>query len=267
MKKIRLVITAMIGGLSMMAFAGAAMAQEAAGGEAAGGGYATDGREVGIVYLNGSEDGEAVELSVEQLDVLNAASDEDGTATNRTGLTLPDNSTSTNSTGVTNSTDTPDNSTSTNSTDTNSTGGTNSTSGDSGAQKQPTQPVVKTGADIGTEHVLLSGASKAIYLVTGSDTVQFKRSLVGKKAKKATVPDTVTINNKEYKVTGIGAKAFKKCKAVKKLTVKALGLTAGSCKKCLKSSRVTTVKVPKSVKMAYKKIFAKKVCGKKVKVK
>ena len=73
MKKIRLVITAMIGGLSMMAFAGAAMAQETAGGEAAGGGYATDGREVGIVYLNG-EDGEAVELSVEQLDVLNAAS-------------------------------------------------------------------------------------------------------------------------------------------------------------------------------------------------
>jgi hypothetical protein len=250
MKKIRLVITAMIGGLSMMAFAGAAMAQETANGAAAGGGYATDGREVGIVYLNGSEDGEAVELSVEKLDVLNAA-----LATNNTELFPPDNSTFTNSTGDTNSTGV------TNSTDT------NSTSGGSDAPKQPTQPVVKTGADIGTEHILLSGASKAVYLVTGSDTVQFKKSLVGKKAKKATVPDAVTINNKVYKVTGIGAKAFSKCKAVKKLTVQALGLTAGSCKKCLKSSRVTTVKVPKLVKKAYKKIFVKKVCGKKVKVK
>ncbi|MDR9830236.1 leucine-rich repeat protein, partial [Vibrio sp. FNV 38] len=69
-------------------------------------------------------------------------------------------------------------------------------------------------------------------------------------------------------IESIGAKAFSGAKKLKTITVKSTKLTAAKCKKCLSGSSVNTVTVPKAVKKMYtKKIFIKKVCGKKVKVK
>ncbi len=136
-----------------------------------------------------------------------------------------------------------------------------------------------------------SGASKATYMVTGNNTVSFTKSKAGKKATSAKVPAVVSFNGLTFKVTkvekkafsgmsklkkvtigeyvtAIGAKAFVKCTRLKKLIVKSTSLQAEKCKNCLKGSSIKTVKVPVSVKKTYKKkIFVKKVCGRKVTVK
>ena len=66
----------------------------------------------------------------------------------------------------------------------------------------------------------------------------------------------------------IGAFAFSGDKALKTLTLnKTTKLTKSGVKKSLKGSSVKTVKVKKSKVKKYKKIFKKKNCGKKVKVK
>ena len=106
--------------------------------------------------------------------------------------------------------------------------------------------------------------------------------------KSISVPATVTINGMKYNVGQIGPKAFKGTKAktitlpatvktikkqafkgskATKLVLKTTKLTKSSVKKCLKGSKIKVVKAPKSKKAAYKKIFTKKNCGKKVKVK
>ena len=97
-----------------------------------------------------------------------------------------------------------------------------------------------------------------------ASTVVFQKA--PKKAKKVTVPATVTIRGKKYSVVGIAPMAFKGTKA-KTAIIKTTKLSKGSVKKCFKGSKVKTVKAPKAKKKAYKKIFKKKVCGKKVKVK
>ncbi len=73
-----------------------------------------------------------------------------------------------------------------------------------------------------------------------------------------TVPDTVKIKGKKYKVTAIKANAFKNNKKLKKITIgkniKAIGKKA-------------VVKVPKKKKKAYKKILKKRgINGKKQKI-
>ena len=65
------------------------------------------------------------------------------------------------------------------------------------------------------------------------------------------------------KVTKIAAKAFKGKKATI-LVVKSTKLKKAKIKNCLKGSKITVVQVPSSKKKAYKKIFTKKVAGKKV---
>ena len=112
----------------------------------------------------------------------------------------------------------------------------------------------------------------ATYKVTNDAkaTVIFAK---GKKsAKNATVPASVTIKGKSYAVTGIGANAFKGAKA-KTLVVRSKKLTKKSVKGSLKGSKVKVVKVKVGSKKVnkkyvkkYKKIFTKKICGKKVKV-
>lgn len=107
-----------------------------------------------------------------------------------------------------------------------------------------------------------------------------------------TVPATVKIKGKTYKVTAIGANAFKGNKSVKKITVSKnitkIGKSAFSgCKKLktivikskkLKASGIakgafkgitkkTVIKVPKGKKKAYQKMFRKKGLSKAVKVK
>ncbi len=69
------------------------------------------------------------------------------------------------------------------------------------------------------------------------------------------------------KVTKIGSSAFSGCSKLKTLTVKSKKLTKKGVKSALKGSSIKTVKVPKAKKAAYKKIFTKANCGKKVTVK
>ena len=107
----------------------------------------------------------------------------------------------------------------------------------------------------------------ATYKVTNdaAGTVIFQKA--PKNQKSVTIPATVTLNGKAYSVVGIAAKAFSGAKA-KKVTIKTTRLTKNSVKKCFKGAKkLKTVKVPKAKKKAYKKIFKKKNCGIKVKVK
>ena len=94
-----------------------------------------------------------------------------------------------------------------------------------------------------------------------------------KNAKSITVPATLNIDGKKFKVTQIKAKALKGSKATK-LTVKTKYLTKKSVKGSLKGSKIRTVKVSvgkKSVNKKYvkkyKKIFTKRNAGRKVSVK
>ena len=68
-------------------------------------------------------------------------------------------------------------------------------------------------------------------------------------------------------VKSIGKNAFYGADKVKKLTVSSTQLTKKSVVDCLKGSSVTTVYVPKSKLAAYKSLFSKQNCGKKVTLK
>lgn len=130
--------------------------------------------------------------------------------------------------------------------------------------------------------------SKANYKVSGSGVTFVSPK---KKTTKVTVPDTVKgsdkksypvktisskafVNNKVVKevtigknVTKIGANAFKGSKKLTKLIIKSTKLTKKGVKNALKGSSVKTVYVPAKKYNAYKKIFTKGNCGKKVTVK
>ena len=104
----------------------------------------------------------------------------------------------------------------------------------------------------------------ATYKAKTNSTAVFKKAPVAQA--KVRVPAKVVIHGKRYKVVGIAPKAFKGT-ATKTVIVKSKALTKAKVRKCLKGSQVKTVKVPAAKKNAYKKIFAKKNVGKKVKVK
>ena len=87
------------------------------------------------------------------------------------------------------------------------------------------------------------------------------------------VPAKVKVEDKYYKVTGIAKGALKGCKATV-LVIKSKALTKANTKNCLKGSKIKTVvvkvgsvKANKSYAKKYKKLFAKKNCGKKVALK
>ena len=104
----------------------------------------------------------------------------------------------------------------------------------------------------------------ATYKAKTASTVYYIKAPTNTKTVK--VPAKVKIYGKIYKVTGIGAKAFKGTQA-ETVVVKSKKLTSKSVKKCFKGSKVETVKVPNTKKDAYKMVFTKKNCGKKVTVK
>ena len=106
---------------------------------------------------------------------------------------------------------------------------------------------------------------KVLSNTAAAGTVTVKKAATSKKALK--IPATVKINNKNYKVTGISAKAFKSAKSVKTLKVKTKKLTKASVKNSLKGSKVVVVKAPKAKVKAYTKYFAKSNSGKAVVVK
>lgn len=133
--------------------------------------------------------------------------------------------------------------------------------------------------------------TNAVYKVTGTLVVQYVKPL-NKKRSILTIPDQVTLNQCNYKVTSIGAKAFKNNKYLKKITVGKNIKTIGSqafynCKKLKvmkfrttqlkqkyigsnafkKTPSKITVYVPKKQAKYYKKIFLKRGIRKSVKFK
>ena len=125
-----------------------------------------------------------------------------------------------------------------------------------------------------------SGSSKADYVKTGTNTVRYDASQVSSKATKATVPATVKIDGKTYKVTTISAEAFagntkikeitigknvKKiaegavngCKNLKTLTVRSKNFTKKGVQGALKGANIKSIGVPPSKVDAYKNIFTK----------
>ena len=132
-----------------------------------------------------------------------------------------------------------------------------------------------------------SGTAKGNYYKNGKGTVAYHSPKVSSKAKSITVPDTVKLGKKTYKVTEVSAYAFVGYdklttvtlgKNVKKLNknafaganrlravkVKTKKLTEKKIKGCLSGSEVDTVIVLKSAYEKfnyYKKIFTKKITG------
>lgn len=159
------------------------------------------------------------------------------------------------------------------------------TNGTTQKPKQATQPAsLKKGTKVTDKK------SKAVYKVNGNKTVEYNKA--DKKAKKATVPSTITVNGVKYQVTSIAAKAFannKKltkvvipasvrsigkqafsgCKNLKSITIKTTYLTKKSVgAKAFKGIHAkATIKVPKKQKKAYQKFLKTKGIGKGVKIK
>lgn len=153
---------------------------------------------------------------------------------------------------------------------------------------QPQQPAQPASLQKGTK--VTDKKSKAVYKVNGNKTVEYNKA--DKKAKKATVPSTITVNGVKYQVTSIAAKAFannKKltkvvipasvrsigkqafsgCKNLKSITIKTTYLTKKSVgAKAFKGIHAkATIKVPKKQKKAYQKFLKTKGIGKGVKIK
>jgi len=129
-----------------------------------------------------------------------------------------------------------------------------------------------------------------IYNLSGSTASLLKPK--NKNITKLSIPASVTVNGKKYKVTSVSAKActglkklksltiganvrsigtsaFQGCGKLKTITIKTTKLTSKNVKtKAFKgTSAKATVKVPKKVKKAYKKWLVKKGISKKAKIK
>jgi hypothetical protein len=155
----------------------------------------------------------------------------------------------------------------------------------SASAKNPTVAVKSTTA-AGTLTIPATVKVKGVtYKVT---SIKAKAFFKNKKLKKVTVGKNIkTIGSQAFSkctklktvtigagVTKIGTKCFSGTKKLKTLTVKSKKLTKKGVKGSLKGSKIKTVKVKVGTKKVnkkyvkkYKKIFTKKNCGKKVKVK
>ena len=137
---------------------------------------------------------------------------------------------------------------------------------------------------------LVSSDKKTTYKVTGSNTVEYKKTTANKA--KVTIPSTVTYQGRKYQVTSIAVKAFRNnkklkkvvipstvrkigkqafvnCKKLKNITIKANKLTAKSIgSKAFKGiSPKVTIKVPKKKLKLYKKILRTKGVSASVRIK
>ena len=133
-----------------------------------------------------------------------------------------------------------------------------------GGSAQPQTPAVteptNTTISAGTLRVLSDSAR----------TASFVKASAGKKS--VTIPASVKIGSKTYKVTKIEPNAFRSTK-VKTVIIKTSSLTKKNVKGSLKSSKVKTVKVKvgnkklnKKYRKTYKKIFTKGNAGRKVNI-
>lgn len=161
-----------------------------------------------------------------------------------------------------------------------------------GGGQQPSTPTDNT-ETVKVGMITSDDKAAAKYQITNVDKkeVSFVKP-VNKKAKKITVPDTVKIDGKTYKVTcvsgktfsgankcktitigknvtSIKANAFSGCKNVKTIIFKTTKLTKKTvAKNAFKGiTKKTTIKVPKKKVSSYKKIFKSKGLSSKVKVK
>ena len=143
-------------------------------------------------------------------------------------------------------------------------------------------------ADPGTSSDQGSGATKATYKTAANGAAAVSYTKCQFTGKTATIPATIKIAGKSFKVTTVSANAFKGTKVtavtvgknvtklaknafkgatkLKTVTIKTTKLTKAGVKGAFKGSKVTKVKVPKAKYKAYKKIFTNANCGKKVKV-
>lgn len=164
--------------------------------------------------------------------------------------------------------------------------------GDTDDGQQPSAPTDNT-ETVKVGMVTSDDKAAAKYRITNVDKkeVSFVKP-VNKKAKKITVPNTVKIDGKTYKVTcvsgktfsgankcktiiigknvtSIKANAFSGCKNVKTIIFKTTKLTKKTvAKNAFKGiTKKTTIKVPKKKVSSYKKIFKSKGLSSKVKVK
>ncbi|MCR5793496.1 MAG: discoidin domain-containing protein [Lachnospiraceae bacterium] len=83
-----------------------------------------------------------------------------------------------------------------------------------------------------------------------------------KTKKTVTIPDTVKYKGYRFKVTAIKAKAFNKCSKTKTITVKAKGITKVEKNAFKGTNKKATLKLPKSCKKKYGKLFKGKGCKK-----
>lgn len=138
--------------------------------------------------------------------------------------------------------------------------------------------------------VISDKKTNAVYKVTGDSSVQYNKS--SKKVKVITIPTTITVKKKKYRVTSIAVKAFANNKKIKKITIptsiKSIGKQAFSGCRNLKTIVIktkyltrksvgakafkgihakATIKVPKKQKKVYQKFLKTKGIGKKVKIK
>lgn len=157
-------------------------------------------------------------------------------------------------------------------------------------QKSPSAqtPAASPAPAIGA--TLVSSDKKTTYKVTGSNTVEYKKTTANKA--KVTIPSTVTYQGRKYQVTSIAAKAFRNNKKLKKVvipsTVRKIGKQAfANCKKLknitIKANKLTaksigskafkginpkaTIKVPKKKLKLYKKILRAKGVSASVRIK
>ncbi len=80
---------------------------------------------------------------------------------------------------------------------------------------------------------------------------------MGKKASSVTIPNTVKLENYKYKVTKINKKAFYKKSALKKVTIKATGITKVGSNAFGKINQRAIIYVPKSKYKQYNKMLKK----------
>lgn len=98
-----------------------------------------------------------------------------------------------------------------------------------------------------------------VYAISGKKAVVKKCS--SKKVKSVTILNKVKIGKKTYTVTSFSKNAFKNCKKLKKVTIKAANLTSIGKNAFKGISKKATFKVPKKKYKKYKKMIQKKKTG------
>ena len=98
-----------------------------------------------------------------------------------------------------------------------------------------------------------------VYAISGKYAVVKK--CTSKKVKSVTILNKVKIDKKTYTVTSIAKNAFKGCKKLKRVTIKAIKLKSIGKNAFKGIYKKATFKVPKKQLKKYKKLIQKKKTG------